>query len=184
MSRWPLAMARSTIGGSEMERAIDRLGEPRDQSAKYHGLCIEERARYHAALGLAELAAADRRRAAARTPTTCHDLTLAGTTLFAAGDLAAAEEALRRALQAGHHVLLGVVRPRALPLWPEALPRSGRRLCRVCGPRTEVCVGPLQPWPGARQGRPPCAVPVIATTARSRSTGIHRGPGQPSAGGA
>ena len=55
--------------------------------------------RYHAALGMANLAAADRARAAGRPPVTCHDLTLQGTTLFAAGDLAAAEAALRRALQ-------------------------------------------------------------------------------------
>jgi serine/threonine protein kinase/Tfp pilus assembly protein PilF len=58
-----------------------------------------ERARYHAALGQAGLAASDRQLAAASVPTTCHDLTLMGTTLLAGGDPAGAEEALRRALQ-------------------------------------------------------------------------------------
>jgi serine/threonine protein kinase/tetratricopeptide (TPR) repeat protein len=83
----------------EMENAIARLDDVERWSAEVPWALYDERARYHAALGFAELAAADRRRAATRVPTTCHDLTLAGTTLFAAGDIAAAEEALRRALQ-------------------------------------------------------------------------------------
>jgi eukaryotic-like serine/threonine-protein kinase len=83
----------------EMENAIARLGAAESFSRETPWALYDERSRYHAALGFAERAAADRRRAAARVPTTCHDLTLAGTTLFAAGDLAAAEEALRRALQ-------------------------------------------------------------------------------------
>jgi serine/threonine protein kinase/tetratricopeptide (TPR) repeat protein len=83
----------------EMERAIDRLGEAETLNMEVPWALHEERARYHAALGQAELAAADRRRAAARVPTTSHDLTLAATTLFARGNLAAAEEALRRALR-------------------------------------------------------------------------------------
>jgi tetratricopeptide (TPR) repeat protein len=82
-----------------MERAIDRLGEAETLNTEVPWALHEERARYHIALGQAELAAADRRRAAARVPATCHDLTLAATTHFAAGDLAAAEEGLRRALQ-------------------------------------------------------------------------------------
>ena len=83
----------------EMERAIVRLSKAERFKPEAPWALYEERARYHAALGQAELAAADRRRAAERVPTTCHDLTLAATTLFSAGDLAAAEEALRRALK-------------------------------------------------------------------------------------
>jgi serine/threonine protein kinase/Tfp pilus assembly protein PilF len=57
-----------------------------------------ERARYHAALGQADLATADRERAAAKVPTSCHDLTLLGEALLAGGDPSRAEGALRRAL--------------------------------------------------------------------------------------
>jgi tetratricopeptide (TPR) repeat protein len=82
-----------------METAIARLDKAESFNPEVPWALYDERARYYAALGFSELAAADRHRATARAPTTCHDLTLAGTTLFAAGDLAAAEEALRRALQ-------------------------------------------------------------------------------------
>ena len=54
-----------------MERAIARLGEAEQLDPEVPSALYEERARYHAALGLAELAAADRRRAAARRT---HDL--------------------------------------------------------------------------------------------------------------
>ena len=81
------------------EYAIGRLTEAESIDPNPPAALYEERARYHAALGMANLAAADRARAAGRPPVTCHDLTLQGTTLFAAGDLAAAEAALRRALQ-------------------------------------------------------------------------------------
>jgi tetratricopeptide (TPR) repeat protein len=57
-----------------------------------------ERAKYWAALGLADQAEVDRRRAAEIIPSTCHDLTLLGSTLLAVGDSAGAEEALRHAL--------------------------------------------------------------------------------------
>jgi eukaryotic-like serine/threonine-protein kinase len=83
----------------EMERAIARLGVAERFNPEVPWALYQERAGYHTALGMAELAAADRRRAADRVPTTCHDLTLAGTTLLAQGDLGAAEEALRRALR-------------------------------------------------------------------------------------
>ncbi len=99
-ARVTLAKRHGTEGelGVEIKRAIDALGEAEriDRDAPY--ALYEERARYHAALGKAELAASDRARAALRQPTSCHDLTLAGTTLFAAGDLAGAEAALRQAL--------------------------------------------------------------------------------------
>jgi serine/threonine protein kinase/tetratricopeptide (TPR) repeat protein len=83
----------------EMERAIARLGDAERLSPEVPWALYQERAGYLTALGEADLAAADRRRAADRVPTTCHDLTLAGTTLLTQGDLAAAEEALRRALR-------------------------------------------------------------------------------------
>ncbi len=103
------ARARVTVAtrhGSEPERrreieaAIARLEEVERSDPNLPSALFDEKARYHAALGMADLAAEHRRRAALRAPTTCHDLTLAATTLFAAGDLAAAEASLRRALQA------------------------------------------------------------------------------------
>jgi eukaryotic-like serine/threonine-protein kinase len=84
--------------GAEIKRAIDCLGEAEQIDREVPSALYLDRARYHAALGMAWLAASDRARAAARQPTTCHELTLAATTLFAAGDLAGAESALRRAL--------------------------------------------------------------------------------------
>jgi eukaryotic-like serine/threonine-protein kinase len=82
-----------------IERAIARLDraeqiDPRAPSAFY-----AERARYHAALGQARLADQDRRRAVQTIPSTCHDLTLLGTTLLANGDRPGAEEALKQALR-------------------------------------------------------------------------------------
>jgi serine/threonine protein kinase/tetratricopeptide (TPR) repeat protein len=102
------ARARVTLArrhGSEtdrsdaIKRAIVQLDRAEGIDRIAPSALYEERARYYAALGMAELAAADRDRAAARKPESCHDLTLEGTTLFAAGDLAGAEAALRRALQ-------------------------------------------------------------------------------------
>ncbi len=58
-----------------------------------------ERARYHAALGQAELAQRDRERSRQIAPSTCHDLTLLATSLLAAGDRMGAEQALRQALR-------------------------------------------------------------------------------------
>jgi len=58
-----------------------------------------ERALYHARLGEAELANRYSQKAASVVPTTCHDLTLLGSTLLARGEHARAEEALRQALK-------------------------------------------------------------------------------------
>lgn len=63
------------------------------------GALYAERSLYHARLGESELAKSDSDLAAAIIPTTCHDLTLLGSSLLAAGDNARAEEALRRALK-------------------------------------------------------------------------------------
>jgi len=82
-----------------IERAIVRLDRAERISREAPSALYLERARYHAALGQAVLAAHDRELAAARVPSTCHDLTLLGTTLLAGGDRAGAEQALRRALQ-------------------------------------------------------------------------------------
>ena len=120
--------------------------------------------------GMAELAAADRDRAAARKPTTCHDLTLAGTTLFAAGDLAGAEEALRRALQLEMTsfwtwYVLGHCHY-AQRRYLEAAGDFGA--CAARDP--SVRLGPLQPRPGPRQGRPPARCPgFLRPRARDRS---------------
>jgi eukaryotic-like serine/threonine-protein kinase len=75
--------------------ALDRAEQidPEPPSALY-----AERARYYTAQGLADRAAAERLRADAIVPSTCHDLTLLGSALLAGGDSAGAEEALRRAL--------------------------------------------------------------------------------------
>jgi eukaryotic-like serine/threonine-protein kinase len=82
-----------------LERAIVRLNraeriEPQAPSALYAG-----RAKYHAELGHTHLAEQDRLRAAQIIPSTCHDLTLLGTTLLAKGDRPRAEEALKHALR-------------------------------------------------------------------------------------
>jgi eukaryotic-like serine/threonine-protein kinase len=81
------------------EHAIARLDraeqiDPQPPSALY-----AERARYHAALGRVRLADQDRDRASRTTRSTCHDLTLLGTTLLADGDRPGAEEALKQALR-------------------------------------------------------------------------------------
>jgi eukaryotic-like serine/threonine-protein kinase len=86
--------------GDEIQRAIARLGEAEAIDPGHAPSALyAERARYHAALGMSELAAADRARAAAHEPTTSHELTLEGTSLLAAGDLAGAEASLRKALK-------------------------------------------------------------------------------------
>jgi len=99
-ARVALATQRGTDRdrGRAIEQAIAALDraermEPQAPSALY-----AERATYYAALGEADRAAADRRRAAEIVPSTCHDLTLLGSTLLAGGDPAAAEDALREAL--------------------------------------------------------------------------------------
>ena len=57
-----------------------------------------DRARYHAALGQADLAHEDRRREAATVPVSSRDFSLLGSALLARGDLARAETALLRAV--------------------------------------------------------------------------------------
>jgi len=95
-----MASQRGSEGDRRLaiERAIVRLDRAERISREAPSALYLERARYHAALGQAGLAAHDRELAAARVPSTCHDLTLLGTTLLAGGDRAGAEEALRRAL--------------------------------------------------------------------------------------
>jgi tetratricopeptide (TPR) repeat protein len=82
---------------SAMRRAVARLGAAGRLLDRPPAALYDERARYHAALGEADLAARDRRLAAAIRPETCHDWTLLGTTRMADGNLSAAEDALRRA---------------------------------------------------------------------------------------
>ncbi|HZW34491.1 MAG TPA: protein kinase, partial [Isosphaeraceae bacterium] len=79
-------------------RAIARLDWAERFDTRVPGALFAERARYHAALGEADLARRDRERAAATPPTTCHDWTLLGSSLLAHGDLPAAEDALRHAV--------------------------------------------------------------------------------------
>jgi len=81
-----------------IERAIACLDRAERISREAPSALFLERAAYHAALGQAGFADHDRELAAARVPSTCHDLTLLATTLLAGGEPAAAEDALRRAL--------------------------------------------------------------------------------------
>jgi serine/threonine protein kinase/Tfp pilus assembly protein PilF len=98
------SVVMTTKRGSEadrrraIERALASLNRAERISREVPSAVYLERARYHAALGQADLATSDRQHAAAKVPTTCHDLTLLGETLFAGGDPVGAEEALRRAL--------------------------------------------------------------------------------------
>jgi eukaryotic-like serine/threonine-protein kinase len=99
------AVLRAARRGSEGDRrlailrAIATLDRAATIAPEAPSALYAERARYHAALGDAELARADRARAAAIVPSTCHDLTLLGSTLLANRDFDNAEEALRRALR-------------------------------------------------------------------------------------
>ena len=96
-----LASRRGTEADRQaaMKRAIARLDAAERVLDRAPSALFSERARYHAALGDGSLAENDRRRAALAQPQTCHDWTLLGTTLLAAGDPAAAEDALRHALR-------------------------------------------------------------------------------------
>jgi serine/threonine protein kinase/Tfp pilus assembly protein PilF len=82
-----------------IERAIGRLDRVERSGPAAPAALFAERARYHAALGQADSADRDRRRAAATAPATGHDWTLLGQALLAGGDPAAAEDALRQALR-------------------------------------------------------------------------------------
>jgi serine/threonine protein kinase/tetratricopeptide (TPR) repeat protein len=94
----------ATRHGSEGDRRQAILGalDTLDRAERITPLPLSalhaERARYHSALGEAELARADRARAAAIECSTCHDFTLLGGTLLSNRDLAGAERALQRAL--------------------------------------------------------------------------------------
>ena len=82
-------------------RARDRRAStaPSARYAEAPSALYAERARYHAALGQAELARRDRERSRQIAPSTCHDLTLLATSLLAGGDRLGAEQALRQALR-------------------------------------------------------------------------------------
>lgn len=82
-----------------LRRAVSRLDLAERVAGRVPGALFGERARYHAALGDARLAERDRRLANITRPDTAHDWDLLGTTLLAAGDPAAAEDALRHALR-------------------------------------------------------------------------------------
>jgi serine/threonine protein kinase/tetratricopeptide (TPR) repeat protein len=79
-------------------RAISRLDQAERLDAPLPSTLFSERARYLAALGDAEAVARDRARAAETVPTSSQDLTLLGTSLLTAGDLAGAEAALEKAI--------------------------------------------------------------------------------------
>ncbi len=81
-----------------IERAIAALDRAERLDPQAPSALYAERARYYGALGMAGRAAADRSRATEIIPSTCHDLTLLGSTLLAGGDSAGAEQALRQAL--------------------------------------------------------------------------------------
>src|SRR5271166_1810813 len=91
-------------GGSEDDRrgaliwAISHLNQAERLDTALPSVLFAERARYHAALGDADLAAGDRVRAAQIAPTQSGDLTMLGTSLLASGDTAGAEVALRAAI--------------------------------------------------------------------------------------
>ncbi|MGO9814338.1 MAG: protein kinase domain-containing protein [Isosphaeraceae bacterium] len=91
-------------GGSEDDRrgalirAISHLDQAERLDTALPSVLFAERARYHTALGDADLAARDRVRAAQIAPTQSRDLTMLGTSLLASGDTAGAEVALRAAI--------------------------------------------------------------------------------------
>ena len=82
-----------------LEKAVANLDRAELLDAPIPSVLYSERARYHSALGNAELAHRDLARAAENPPTTAPDLTLQGTWLLAQGDLTAAEAALREAIR-------------------------------------------------------------------------------------
>jgi serine/threonine protein kinase/tetratricopeptide (TPR) repeat protein len=102
-ARAGVLLASKTGNEADRQRAIEgalgRLDRALQLSAQAPAAIDLERARYHAALGQADLAAELRKRAAAHHPSSCHDLTMLATTLLAGGDPAGAEQASRRALE-------------------------------------------------------------------------------------
>jgi serine/threonine protein kinase/tetratricopeptide (TPR) repeat protein len=96
-----LAKRRGTDADRQaaMRRAIARLDVAERVLDHAPAALYNERAQYHAALHDAALADRDCRQARLALPDTCHDWTLLGTTLLAAGESAAAEDTLRHALR-------------------------------------------------------------------------------------
>ncbi len=82
-----------------IERAIARLDRAENLDRPAPAALFDERSRYYDALGEPARADRDRLQAARTAPSTCHDWTLLGTTLLAAGDAPAAEDALRQAIR-------------------------------------------------------------------------------------
>jgi serine/threonine protein kinase/tetratricopeptide (TPR) repeat protein len=82
-----------------IEKAIARLDQAEASVVQAPAALYAERARYHAALGDAELAQRDRQNADRIVPVSCHDYTILGTSLLASGDRTAAEQALKAALR-------------------------------------------------------------------------------------
>jgi serine/threonine protein kinase/tetratricopeptide (TPR) repeat protein len=81
-----------------LERAVAGLNRAERLDHTAPAALYRDRARYHAALGEADLAVADRARAERQPPRDERDLTLLGTSLLASGDLPAAEVMLRSAI--------------------------------------------------------------------------------------
>ena len=81
-----------------LERAVARLDGVEQIDRAVPVALFRDRARYHAALGEADLAAKDRAQADQTPPRDEWDQTLLGTSLLAAGDVPGAEAALRAAI--------------------------------------------------------------------------------------
>jgi tetratricopeptide (TPR) repeat protein len=81
-----------------LERAVAGLDRAERLGDAAPAALFRDRARYHVALGEADLAVADRVRADRQPPRDERDLTLLGTSLLASGDLPAAEAMLRSAI--------------------------------------------------------------------------------------
>ncbi len=137
-----------------IERAIARLDRAEKLDDPAPAALFDERSRYYDALGEPARADRDRLRAAQTAPATCHDWTLLGTTLLAAGDAPGAENALRQAIR------LDVTSFWTWFILGHCHYKQGRFLeaagdfavCSARGPALRL--GPLQPRPGPGQGGP------------------------------
>jgi len=95
---------RASLNGSEADRAkalelaVASLGRAERLDPKPPAALYTDRARYLNALGRADLAAVDRRRESETPPVSGRDFALLGSSHLSRGDLAAAEPALRRAV--------------------------------------------------------------------------------------
>ncbi len=114
-------------GGSEDDRrkalirAVSRLDHAEQLDTAVPSTLFTERARYHAELGDADMAARDRDRAAQIVPTQSRDLTLLGTWLLASGDTAGAGGSAEGGNRGRPDLVLGLVRHGSLPFRAEAL---------------------------------------------------------------